>query len=86
MIRQCSKQAAVLVVYKDYAHWFGAHSTLISLGMYFLINSKILCVYTVQLKLPLKEENGKETLKPDTIEVKVHGDNSIQTNEEDSKA
>ncbi|MGH0139500.1 UNVERIFIED_CONTAM: hypothetical protein FKN15_071854 [Acipenser sinensis] len=37
-------------------------------------------------KLPLKEENGKETLKPDTIEVKVHGDNSIQTNEEDSKA
>ncbi|MGH0147805.1 UNVERIFIED_CONTAM: hypothetical protein FKN15_043319 [Acipenser sinensis] len=37
-------------------------------------------------KLPLKEENGKETLKPDAIEVKVHGDNSIQTNEEDSKA
>ncbi|XP_058885407.1 neural cell adhesion molecule 2 isoform X2 [Acipenser ruthenus] len=37
-------------------------------------------------KLPLKEENGKEALKSDTIEVKVHGDNSIQTNEEDSKA
>ncbi|KAK1170105.1 neural cell adhesion molecule 2 [Acipenser oxyrinchus oxyrinchus] len=38
------------------------------------------------LKLPLKEENGKEALKPDAIEVKVHGDNSIQTNEENSKA
>ncbi|XP_015217328.2 neural cell adhesion molecule 2 isoform X2 [Lepisosteus oculatus] len=37
-------------------------------------------------KLPLKEENGKETLKPDAIEVKVHSDNSIQTKEEDSKA
>ncbi|XP_018613158.1 neural cell adhesion molecule 2 isoform X2 [Scleropages formosus] len=37
-------------------------------------------------KLPLKEENGKDTLKADAIEIKVHGDNSIQTKEEDSKA
>ncbi|KAI2660770.1 Neural cell adhesion molecule 2 [Labeo rohita] len=38
------------------------------------------------LKLPLKEENGKETLKPDTIEIKVHGDNSLHMTQEDSKA
>ncbi|XP_040030781.2 neural cell adhesion molecule 2 isoform X6 [Gasterosteus aculeatus] len=37
------------------------------------------------LKLPLKEENGKESLKPDTIEIKVHGDNSIHTKVDDSK-
>lgn len=37
-------------------------------------------------KLPLKEENGKETLKPDTIEIKVHGDNSLHMTQEDSKA
>ncbi|XP_066542874.1 neural cell adhesion molecule 2 isoform X1 [Hoplias malabaricus] len=38
------------------------------------------------LKLPLKEENGKESLKPDTIEIKVHSDNSLHTTQEDSKA
>ncbi|XP_034033022.1 neural cell adhesion molecule 2-like [Thalassophryne amazonica] len=38
------------------------------------------------LKLPLKEENGKESLKPDTIEIKVHTDNSIHTKPDDSKA
>uniref|UniRef100_A0A8C7HLC1 Neural cell adhesion molecule 2 n=1 Tax=Oncorhynchus kisutch TaxID=8019 RepID=A0A8C7HLC1_ONCKI len=38
------------------------------------------------LKLPLKEENGKETLKPDMIEIKVHSDNSIHTKQDDSKA
>ncbi|XP_030643425.1 neural cell adhesion molecule 2 [Chanos chanos] len=38
------------------------------------------------LKLPLKEENGKETLRPDTIEIKVHGDNSLHTTHDDSKA
>ncbi|MCJ8732496.1 hypothetical protein PDJAM_G00212080 [Pangasius djambal] len=38
------------------------------------------------LKLPLKEENGKESLKPDTIEIKVHGDNSLHTTPDDSKA
>ncbi|XP_051799413.1 neural cell adhesion molecule 2 isoform X1 [Acanthochromis polyacanthus] len=38
------------------------------------------------LKLPLKEENGKESLKPDTIEIKVHGDNSLHTKPDDSKA
>ncbi|KAJ8350816.1 hypothetical protein SKAU_G00259460, partial [Synaphobranchus kaupii] len=38
------------------------------------------------LKLPLKEENGKETLKTDAIEIKVHGDGSILSKEEDSKA
>ncbi|XP_035249911.1 neural cell adhesion molecule 2-like isoform X3 [Anguilla anguilla] len=37
-------------------------------------------------KLPLKEENGKETLKTDGIEIKVHGDSSILSKEEDSKA
>ncbi|XP_062389915.1 neural cell adhesion molecule 2 isoform X1 [Sardina pilchardus] len=38
------------------------------------------------LKLPLKEENGKEMLKPDTIEIKVHGDSSLRSTQEDSKA
>ncbi|XP_062236131.1 LOW QUALITY PROTEIN: neural cell adhesion molecule 2-like [Platichthys flesus] len=38
------------------------------------------------LKLPLKEENGKESLKPDTIEIKVHSDNSLHTKPDDSKA
>uniref|UniRef100_A0A8D0AVT0 Neural cell adhesion molecule 2 n=1 Tax=Sander lucioperca TaxID=283035 RepID=A0A8D0AVT0_SANLU len=38
------------------------------------------------MKLPLKEENGKESLKPDTIEIKVHSDNSIHTKPDDSKA
>uniref|UniRef100_A0A3B3YQ07 Neural cell adhesion molecule 2 n=1 Tax=Poecilia mexicana TaxID=48701 RepID=A0A3B3YQ07_9TELE len=37
-------------------------------------------------KLPLKEENGKESLKPDTIEIKVHSDNSIHIKPDDSKA
>ncbi|XP_068575580.1 neural cell adhesion molecule 2-like isoform X3 [Cebidichthys violaceus] len=38
------------------------------------------------LKLPLKEENGKESLKPDTIEIKVHSDNSLHTKPDVSKA
>ncbi|XP_059408252.1 neural cell adhesion molecule 2-like isoform X3 [Carassius carassius] len=38
------------------------------------------------LKLPLKEENGKEVLKPDLIEIKVHTDNSIHKKQDDSKA
>uniref|UniRef100_A0A1A8GG60 Neural cell adhesion molecule 2 n=1 Tax=Nothobranchius korthausae TaxID=1143690 RepID=A0A1A8GG60_9TELE len=38
------------------------------------------------LKLPLKEENGKESLKPDTIEIKVHSDNSLHIKPDDSKA
>ncbi|XP_034466926.1 neural cell adhesion molecule 2-like isoform X1 [Hippoglossus hippoglossus] len=38
------------------------------------------------LKLPLKEENGKESLKPDTIEIKVHSDNSLHTKPDDSRA
>ncbi|XP_029942351.1 neural cell adhesion molecule 2 [Salarias fasciatus] len=38
------------------------------------------------LKLPLKEENGKESLKPDTIEIKVHGDGSLHTKADDSRA
>uniref|UniRef100_A0A3Q0SQS7 Neural cell adhesion molecule 2 n=1 Tax=Amphilophus citrinellus TaxID=61819 RepID=A0A3Q0SQS7_AMPCI len=37
-------------------------------------------------KLPLKEENGREVLKPDTIEIKVHSDNSIHIKPDDSKA
>ncbi|EPQ10482.1 Neural cell adhesion molecule 2 [Myotis brandtii] len=35
-------------------------------------------------KLPLKEENGKEVLNPETIEIKVSND--IQSKEDDSKA
>ncbi|XP_007952358.1 neural cell adhesion molecule 2 [Orycteropus afer afer] len=35
-------------------------------------------------KLPLKEENGKEVLNPETIEIKVAND--IQSKEDDSKA
>ncbi|XP_073722394.1 neural cell adhesion molecule 2 isoform X1 [Misgurnus anguillicaudatus] len=38
------------------------------------------------LKLPLKEENGKDVLKPDLIEIKVRGDNSLHTKHDDSKA
>ncbi|XP_051912878.1 neural cell adhesion molecule 2-like isoform X5 [Hippocampus zosterae] len=38
------------------------------------------------LKLPLKEENGRESLKPDTIEIKLQGDHSIHAKPEDSKA
>ncbi|XP_056287066.1 neural cell adhesion molecule 2-like [Pseudoliparis swirei] len=38
------------------------------------------------LKLPLKEENGKESHKPDTIEIKVHGDHSIHTKLDGGKA
>jgi len=37
-------------------------------------------------KLPLKEENGKESHKPDTIEIKVHGDHSIHTKLDGGKA
>lgn len=36
-------------------------------------------------KLPLKEENGKEALNPETIEIKVASD-IIQSKEDDSKA
>ncbi|XP_025889666.1 neural cell adhesion molecule 2 isoform X1 [Nothoprocta perdicaria] len=36
-------------------------------------------------KLPLKEENGKEALNPETIEIKVAND-IIQSKEDDSKA
>ncbi|NXD30256.1 NCAM2 protein, partial [Spelaeornis formosus] len=36
-------------------------------------------------KLPLKEENGKEALSPETSEIKVAND-SIQSKEDDSKA
>ncbi|KAA0715592.1 Neural cell adhesion molecule 2 [Triplophysa tibetana] len=38
------------------------------------------------LKLPLKEENGKENLKADMIEIKIHGDNSLHMTQGDSKA
>ncbi|KAB0344010.1 hypothetical protein FD754_020936 [Muntiacus muntjak] len=37
------------------------------------------------IKLPLKEENGKEVLNPETIEIKVSND-IIQSKEDDSKA
>lgn len=36
-------------------------------------------------KLPLKDENGKEALNPETIEIKVSND-IIQSKEDDSKA
>ncbi|XP_063069886.1 neural cell adhesion molecule 2 isoform X2 [Engraulis encrasicolus] len=38
------------------------------------------------LKLPLKEENGKEMLKPDAIEIKVRGDGTLRCTQVDSKA
>ncbi|XP_036401669.1 neural cell adhesion molecule 2-like isoform X5 [Megalops cyprinoides] len=38
------------------------------------------------LKLPLKEENGKDSLKTEAIEIKIHGDSSVQSRNEDSKA
>ncbi|XP_036401666.1 neural cell adhesion molecule 2-like isoform X2 [Megalops cyprinoides] len=37
-------------------------------------------------KLPLKEENGKDSLKTEAIEIKIHGDSSVQSRNEDSKA
>uniref|UniRef100_A0A8C4ER70 Neural cell adhesion molecule 2 n=1 Tax=Dicentrarchus labrax TaxID=13489 RepID=A0A8C4ER70_DICLA len=50
------------------------------------ISHPLLCLFFARRKLPLKEENGKESLKPDTIEIKVHSDNSIHTKPDDSKA
>uniref|UniRef100_A0A8C7XZS1 Neural cell adhesion molecule 2 n=1 Tax=Oryzias sinensis TaxID=183150 RepID=A0A8C7XZS1_9TELE len=47
---------------------------------------RVLCFFCCCRKLPLKEENGKESLKPDTIEIKVHGDNSLHIKPDDSKA
>lgn len=38
----------------------------------------------ISRKLPLKEENGKEVLNPETIEIKVSND--IQSKDDDSKA
>ncbi|XP_056595024.1 neural cell adhesion molecule 2-like isoform X2 [Triplophysa dalaica] len=37
-------------------------------------------------KLPLKEENGKDVLKPDLIEIKVHGDHSLHMKQDDGQA
>ncbi|XP_061127992.1 neural cell adhesion molecule 2-like [Syngnathus typhle] len=38
------------------------------------------------LKLPMKEEIGKESLKPDTIEIKLQGDRRIHPKPDDNKA
>ncbi|TRY92788.1 hypothetical protein DNTS_024859 [Danionella cerebrum] len=38
------------------------------------------------LKLPLKEENGKDVLKPDLIEINIHVDNSIHAKQDDGMA
>ncbi|KAI7811436.1 neural cell adhesion molecule 2, partial [Triplophysa rosa] len=38
------------------------------------------------LKLPLKEENGKDVLKPDLIEIKVHGDHGLHMKQDDGQA
>uniref|UniRef100_A0A8C6NMC2 Neural cell adhesion molecule 2 n=1 Tax=Nothobranchius furzeri TaxID=105023 RepID=A0A8C6NMC2_NOTFU len=46
----------------------------------------LMVVFRWFTKLPLKEENGKESLKPDTIEIKVHNDNSLHIKPDDSKA
>lgn len=43
------------------------------------------CFFIFHRKLPLKEENGKEVLSSDTIEIKVSND-IIQSKEDDSKA
>ncbi|XP_057187717.1 neural cell adhesion molecule 2-like isoform X2 [Triplophysa rosa] len=37
-------------------------------------------------KLPLKEENGKDVLKPDLIEIKVHGDHGLHMKQDDGQA
>jgi len=42
-------------------------------------------LFSSDRKLPLKEENGKEALNPETIEIKVAND-IIQSTEDDSKA
>lgn len=52
----------------------------------FRISLSLLCFPLLHRKLPLKEENGKESLKPDTIEIKVHSDNSIHMKPDDSRA
>lgn len=54
-----------------YAHWHFCHMH---------------AVLSTCRKLPLKEENGKESLKPDMIEIKLQGDRSIHAKPEDSKA
>uniref|UniRef100_A0A8C5E8U7 Neural cell adhesion molecule 2 n=1 Tax=Gouania willdenowi TaxID=441366 RepID=A0A8C5E8U7_GOUWI len=51
--------------------------------LFFLLFVFLFC--SSNRKLPLKEENGKESLKPDTIEIKVHSDNSIHTKLDDIK-
>lgn len=42
-------------------------------------------LFSSDRKLPLKDENGKEALNPETIEIKVAND-IIQSKEDDSKA
>ena len=56
---------------------YGYHLKCLSqLSIIFIFSSR---------KLPLKEENGKEVLNPETIEIKVSND-IIQSKEDDSKA
>lgn len=56
------------------------------------LNSRLCVIYVLpwflfssDRKLPLKDENGKEALNPETIEIKVAND-IIQSKEDDSKA
>uniref|UniRef100_A0AAX7W545 Neural cell adhesion molecule 2 n=1 Tax=Astatotilapia calliptera TaxID=8154 RepID=A0AAX7W545_ASTCA len=79
----CSKKTATSGKGKEIeegkaAYLFEMHKLRISLP-----RCAFLCLCR---KLPLKEENGREVLKPDTIEIKVHSDNSIHTKPDDSKA
>uniref|UniRef100_A0A3Q2WST3 Neural cell adhesion molecule 2 n=1 Tax=Haplochromis burtoni TaxID=8153 RepID=A0A3Q2WST3_HAPBU len=79
----CSKKTATSGKGKEIeegkaAYLFEVHKLRISLP-----RCAFLCLCR---KLPLKEENGREVLKPDTIEIKVHSDNSIHTKPDDSKA
>lgn len=52
---------------------------------YFFVLPWFLFFFFSNRKLPLKEENGKEALNPETIEIKVAND-IIQSKEDDSKA
>uniref|UniRef100_A0A8C4GPT8 Neural cell adhesion molecule 2 n=1 Tax=Dicentrarchus labrax TaxID=13489 RepID=A0A8C4GPT8_DICLA len=83
----CSKKTATSGKGKEIEEGkAGSREVIIRLLLQLQISHPLLCLFFARRKLPLKEENGKESLKPDTIEIKVHSDNSIHTKPDDSKA
>uniref|UniRef100_A0A8B9LMW0 Neural cell adhesion molecule 2 n=1 Tax=Astyanax mexicanus TaxID=7994 RepID=A0A8B9LMW0_ASTMX len=80
----CSKKTATSGKSKELEE--GKAAYLVFFSFLFLMCTRCELLSTLCRKLPLKEENGKESLKPDTIEIKVHSDNSLHTTQEDSKA